>query len=207
MAAGAFLSSAGALLSAEGLRLQARSVLAGSGLLQVDVLTPRGLAALFAATSSLQASSRLLGSLVATQAGAGSLAAKTTGMLATQSLLSSSGQLTTGLTAFEQIAGTLAAAGYSAAYLSQLQLLRQQILFGTGVLGADLVQTSIRVVTTTIVGRPSESSGIIGRKLTATTVTGQDPRAGVAGRKAAATIVGQDPQAGVVGQGDFVTLH
>ncbi len=207
MAAGAFWSGTGTLLSAEGLRLQARSVLAGSGLLQVDVLTPRGLAALFAAAGSLQASSRLLGSLVATQAGASSLAARTTGVLATQSLLSSASQLTVGLTAFEQVAGTLAAAGYSAAYLGQIQLLHQQILFGIGVLSADLNQTSIRVVTATIIGHPSES-GVTGRKLTAATVTGQDPRTGIIGRKPTAAIVpGQDPRTGIIGQGDFVTLH
>jgi hypothetical protein len=234
MAVNLALAGNGTLTGLGSLRMAASSLWAGSSVLTADlgrlgqatqIATALAGVGGFSAVASLalplKASFGAAGTLIAVAQqlaalapqplqGAGAINARATNLMALQTLLGGASSLTAAPTQFQQVAGILAAAGYSAAYLGQIQLLSQQILFGTGVLGANLIQTSIRVVTATIIGRPSESGiNVTGRNPNTSTVTGQDERAGISvtGRKSATTVTGQNPRTGIIGQGDFVTLH
>jgi hypothetical protein len=209
------LSAGGSLSAALTETFPVASVWSGLGSLAADLarlsLVPQAGASL-AATGALAAVA--LRSLVAGQGalvGSAILSARVSGLMASSALATGDGGLLSSLSQFERVAAAMAASGYSSAGLGQVQHLDRLALAGGGLLSGNVIQTSVRVLTATMTGRPSQGSGALHGQRSWQGLVGQPSiaqRGIIRGRRSGQGLVGQPTtQRGVKGQGDFVTLH
>lgn len=213
MSVGAVWSPAAALSSALAMTPSLASIMAGAGALAGDL--SRALLALdLAATLSAQGhAAATLRATLATQitlAPQGALSAAVLQRMALTAVVTGQSSLLAGMSQFEQVAAVLTAAGFATARFAQIQQLDPIDFTANGWLSGDLIPTSIRVLTATILGRPSGNRVLVGRQPTAAAAAGLAGRPSgghVIGRQPSSTIAGQDSDERVAGQGDFVTLH